>query len=197
MNARVVVLASGELHDRLIAGRKGSFEVVGGADALRGGAGRIGMAPLIVIHVTQSDRAVFQDVLDRVNCALHDSDDVAPVVLGTITVDFGRRQVCSPHGSSLHLTAQEFELLKYLAARRDQVVTRDELLREVWKYPDTPLTRSVDNAVSRLRKKIEPCPQAPRFIHTVHRDGYCLTPTRTRDAALQPEVALGRADGAA
>jgi two-component system phosphate regulon response regulator OmpR len=39
-----------------------------------------------------------------------------------------------------------------------------------------PITRSVDHAIARLRKKVEPDPRRPRFIHTVHGDGYCLTP---------------------
>jgi DNA-binding response OmpR family regulator len=54
-------------------------------------------------------------------------------------------------------------------------VERDELLREVWGYASAPNTRSVDQAVVRLRKKIEPDPQHPSFIHTVFGNGYCLT----------------------
>lgn len=76
----------------------------------------------------------------------------------------------------VNLTHREFELLRYLAERPARVVYRSELLREVWGYPETPTTRSVDHAVARLRRKIEPDPRRPRFIHTVHGDGYCLTP---------------------
>ena len=97
------------------------------------------------------------------------------VALGEVTVDFRARTVKAGR-RQIHLTHQEFELLKYLAVRRERVVHRDELLREVWKYPNAPSTRSVDNAIARLRKKIEPNPGRPVFIHTVHGDGYCLTP---------------------
>lgn len=76
----------------------------------------------------------------------------------------------------VHLTHREFELLQYLAERQGHVVHRDELLRELWGYPQIPFTRSVDNAIARLRKKIEPDGHHPRFIHTVHGDGYTLTP---------------------
>jgi DNA-binding response OmpR family regulator len=55
-------------------------------------------------------------------------------------------------------------------------VSRHELLGKVWGYPDSPMTRSVDNAISRLRRKIESDPGHPRFIHTVHGDGYTITP---------------------
>ena len=78
----------------------------------------------------------------------------------------------------LHLTHREFEVLRYLAERHDRVVYRNELLREIWGYVDVPLTtRSVDHAIARLRKKIEPDPHHPRFIRTVHGDGYCLSVT--------------------
>jgi DNA-binding response OmpR family regulator len=76
----------------------------------------------------------------------------------------------------VHLTHREFELLRYLAERQGHVVHRDELLRELWGYPQIPFTRSVDNAIARLRKKVEPDARHPRFIHTVHGDGYTLTP---------------------
>jgi DNA-binding response OmpR family regulator len=55
-------------------------------------------------------------------------------------------------------------------------VTREELLRVVWGYEHVPLTRTVDIAIARLRRKIEPDPRHPRYLRTVHRDGYCLTP---------------------
>lgn len=95
--------------------------------------------------------------------------------LGRVTVDFkSLRAVCDTR--ELHLTHREFDLLHYLAERRDRVVHRDELLREVWGYLAAPTTRSVDLAIARLRKKIEEEPHRPRFILTGHGDGYCLTP---------------------
>jgi DNA-binding response OmpR family regulator len=95
--------------------------------------------------------------------------------LGQVIVDF-RAQHASKDGKAIRLTHREFELLQYLAERQEHVVHRNELLREVWGYPDVPSTRSVDHAIARLRKKIETDPHHPRFIHTVHGDGYCLTP---------------------
>ena len=76
----------------------------------------------------------------------------------------------------LDLTHREFELLRYLAEHAEAIVHRSELLREVWGFPDTPHTRAVDHAIARLRKKIESDPHRPCFIHTVHGDGYSLTP---------------------
>jgi DNA-binding response OmpR family regulator len=95
--------------------------------------------------------------------------------MGSVTINFVA-QTARRGRSDLHLTHREFELLKYLAERPGLVVHRDELLRALWGYPDAPYTRSVDNAIARLRKKIEPDVHHPRFIHTVHGDGYTLTP---------------------
>jgi DNA-binding response OmpR family regulator len=50
------------------------------------------------------------------------------------------------------------------------------LLRDVWEYPDPGITRAVDHAVNRLRTKIEPDPQQPRYIHTAVGAGYLMTP---------------------
>ena len=82
------------------------------------------------------------------------------------------------------LTDLEFELLRYLAERPSRVVDRNELLRAVWGYADTPMTRSVDNTVARVRKKIEPDEGEPRYIHTVRGHGYLLTP----DGNASPSV---------
>jgi two-component system response regulator VicR len=94
--------------------------------------------------------------------------------LGEVTIDFGTL-TASSGGQSIELSHREFEILRYLAERANTVVHRDELLREVWGYPDDPMTRSVDKAILRLRKKIEPDPRRPTFIHTAHGDGYRLT----------------------
>lgn len=114
-------------------------------------------------------RARIQAVLRRSRRTVH------RLVLGGATVDFG--ELSATIGNRpLHLTHREFSLLRYLAERQDTVVFRDELLREIWGYLDLPLmTRSVDHAVARLRKKIEPDPHHPRFIRTVHGDGYVLS----------------------
>ena len=97
------------------------------------------------------------------------------LTMGTVIIDFAS-QTARRGKIDLHLTHREFELLQYLAERQGQVVQREELLRELWGYPQIPFTRSVDNAIARLRKKIEPDVHHPRFIHTVHGDGYTLTP---------------------
>ena len=75
-------------------------------------------------------------------------------------------------GQALDLSAREFEILRYLIRRRGEIVTRDQLLDEVWGYESTPVTRTVDNHIARLRQKIEQNPSEPQHIITVHRLGY-------------------------
>ena len=117
-----------------------------------------------------------EELMARVHAVLRRSrPEVDGAVLGEVTVDF-RTMTVTRGSAQLHLTHREFELLRYLAQRAGRVVSRHELLREIWAYPDTPVTRSVDHAIARLRKKIEPDPGRPRFIHTVHGDGYTITP---------------------
>jgi two-component system alkaline phosphatase synthesis response regulator PhoP len=70
------------------------------------------------------------------------------------------------------LSALEFKLLQYFIAHRGELLTRDELLDNVWGYDATPVTRTVDVHVSSLRQKLERNPGHPEFILTIHRLGY-------------------------
>jgi DNA-binding response OmpR family regulator len=122
-----------------------------------------------------------QELLARINAVLRRSHPALErLLIGKLVIDF-RSQRASCDQTPVHLTHREFELLRYLAERREKVVHREELLREVWGYVDTNVTtRSVDHAIVRLRKKIEPDPHHPEFIRTVHGDGYCLSATQVQ-----------------
>ncbi|MCX6550682.1 MAG: response regulator transcription factor [Acidobacteria bacterium] len=117
-----------------------------------------------------------EELMARVHNVLRrSSPEVQQLILGRVTIDF--QSMTARHGrGELHVTNRELVLLRYLAERPGRVVSRHELLREVWGYPDMPTTRLVDNAIARLRKKIEPDPGNPRFVHTVRGDGYTITP---------------------
>lgn len=117
-----------------------------------------------------------QEFLARVRAILRRSGPSGDsLVMGNVNINFLLR-TARRGGTELYLTHREYELLQYLSERTGRVVHRDDLLRNVWGYPDTPLTRSVDNAILRLRRKIEPDVHSPRFIHTVVGGGYTLTP---------------------
>jgi DNA-binding response OmpR family regulator len=91
--------------------------------------------------------------------------------LGDRTVDFRSSSLSGPQGR-VDLSFKEAMLLKRLAESDGRTVTREELLREVWGYADGVQTRTIDNFVLALRKKIEPDPRKPRYIQTVPGEGY-------------------------
>ena len=70
------------------------------------------------------------------------------------------------------LTPQEFKTLKFLVQNEERVITRNELLNEVWGYQNYPSTRTVDNHILRLRQKLEKDPANPVHFRTVHGMGY-------------------------
>lgn len=96
-----------------------------------------------------------------------------PVMVGMTVVDFKRHQL-SRNGESVEISAKELELLRYLVLHRGEVVSRDRLLAEVWGHQREVATRTVDNFIVRLRKKIEADPGDPRVLITVHGSGYKL-----------------------
>ena len=81
----------------------------------------------------------------------------------------------SRDGETIDLPAREIHILKLLVAAQGEPVSRDRFLDEVWGYNAAPTTRTVDNFIASLRKKIEQDPAAPQHIHTVRGIGYRLT----------------------
>ncbi len=75
-------------------------------------------------------------------------------------------------GQEVRLTRKEFDLLVFLVEHRGEVVTREQLLDEVWGYERFPTTRTVDTHILRLRRKFEADPDDPKWIRTIHGQGY-------------------------
>lgn len=99
------------------------------------------------------------------------TEDVDRVEFDNISIDF-KAYRAERGAETVELSAREYRLLKYLVVKRGKVVTRDELLDEVWGYNSYPTTRTVDNHIARLRQKIESNVDEPRHILTVHGVGY-------------------------
>src|SRR6266404_4878060 len=100
----------------------------------------------------------------------------------TDTFEFGGVKGCLStmeihrNGRPVILTCKEFKTLAYLIKNPRRVISRDELLNEVWGYENYPRTRTVDNHILRLRKKLETEPARPKHFHTVHNSGYKFLP---------------------
>lgn len=97
------------------------------------------------------------------------------LVFGDVEIDFTSMEARRA-GNPVGMTAQEFKLLKFLSRSVERVISREELLNEVWGYNNYPSTRTVDNHVLRLRQKLEPDPAQPRYFLTVHGAGYKFVP---------------------
>src|SRR5216110_2249271 len=76
------------------------------------------------------------------------------------------------NGARVELSGKEFALLAYFCAHPTETLSRDRLLDAVWGYENYPNTRTVDTHIVHLRQKLEPNPEEPRFILTVHGSGY-------------------------
>jgi DNA-binding response OmpR family regulator len=92
-------------------------------------------------------------------------------VFGEVEIDFVHFEVRRA-GRETDLTSLEVDILKYLIAHKGEVVSRDALLDKVWGYESFPTTRTIDNHILKLRKKIEDDPSRPRHILSVYGEGY-------------------------
>jgi two-component system alkaline phosphatase synthesis response regulator PhoP len=120
----------------------------------------------------------FLELLARVEAVLRRSSPgrngeggLGRYVLGSVTLDFKRLEA-RRDGEAVELTPREFGLLRFFICHEGEVLTRDKLLDAVWGYQGSPLTRTVDTHIAKLRKKVEDNPNDPRHIVTVHRVGY-------------------------
>jgi DNA-binding response OmpR family regulator len=120
----------------------------------------------------------------RIRVALRRTAPLAPapalVSFGDVIVDRAAHRV-RRGGDDVPMTAKEFALLAYFLDKPDQALTREALLDAVWGLPHATL-RTVDNFVMRLRGKLEPDPEVPRFLVTVRGVGYRFAPTGQGEA---------------
>jgi DNA-binding response OmpR family regulator len=129
-----------------------------------------------------------KELLARVHRAMHRSSQLAVderrsgpgvpqefLAFDEVQIDFAG-MVAMRGSTALSFTAQEFKLLKYFANFPCRVISREELLNTVWGYANYPTTRTVDNHVLRLRRKLEPDPANPRYFLTMHGSGYKFIP---------------------
>jgi DNA-binding response OmpR family regulator len=115
-----------------------------------------------------------RELLARVRAALRHTvrpPEVSVVTFDGISVDFKKMEV-KRDGNLVVLTAQEFKTFQFLVKNSERVISRDELLNEVWGYQNYPSTRTVDNHILKLRQKLEKDPSSPVHFRTVHGMGY-------------------------
>jgi DNA-binding response OmpR family regulator len=96
-------------------------------------------------------------------------------VFADVKVDFFKTEI-TRRGEKITVTPKEFKTLEFLTKNAQRVVSRDELLNEVWGYQHYPCTRTVDNHMLKLRQKLESDPSKPLHFLTVYGQGYKFLP---------------------
>ena len=119
------------------------------------------------------------ELLARIRAVLRrstpDQNEIEKYSYGNVVLDFPKFQAFVKD-AEVKLSSREFELLKYLIQHEGEVIHRHELLNEVWGYDVTPTTRTVDNYILDLRKKLEEDPSKPKHILSVRGVGYKFVP---------------------
>ena len=113
--------------------------------------------------------------LDAAKAWLRNPNATDTFEFGGVTGCFSTMEI-RRNGRPVILTCKEFKTLAYLIKNPRRVISRDELLSEVWGYENYPSTRTVDNHILKLRKKLETEPARPKHFHTVHCAGYRFLP---------------------
>lgn len=112
--------------------------------------------------------------LRRVELHLHAKEErMETFTIGDVKIDFSRMEAVKK-GKKIPFTKRELELIKYFINRKGEVVSRNDILDVIWGFETTPLTRTVDTFISRLRKKIEEKPSQPKYLKSVRDVGYKL-----------------------
>jgi two-component system alkaline phosphatase synthesis response regulator PhoP len=116
-----------------------------------------------------------KELLARIKALLRRAEPAKPDIeeysFGNITMNLRKMEI-EKKGAPLKLSATEYKILKYFIEHEGEVITRDKFLDDVWGYDAFPTTRTVDNYILSLRKKIEDNPAEPEHIVTVHTAGY-------------------------
>jgi len=99
------------------------------------------------------------------------------VRVGPCTLDLSAHRLLDAQGEEVALTSMEFDLLRVFTEHPNQVLSRDQLLTHTRNREWEPFDRSIDIRIARLRKKIEPDPEKPRYIKTIRGAGYLFVPT--------------------
>ena len=116
-----------------------------------------------------------RELVARVKALLRRPQEIRPEVeeysFGTIYLNF-KKQEAKKGTQPIELSVMEFKVMKYFIQREGEVIERNKLLDEVWGYENYPSTRTVDNLILNLRKKIENDHSNPKHLLTIHGAGY-------------------------
>lgn len=118
-----------------------------------------------------------RELLARVKVILRRTENINATnneyTVGNLNINFSNYSASS-NGEDVNLSHREFEVIKYLIDNKNTIVTRDDLLKDVWGFENKITTRTIDNFILRLRQKIETDSNHPKIILTIYGVGYKL-----------------------
>jgi DNA-binding response OmpR family regulator len=120
-------------------------------------------------------RMTWSGAVDGPKAAGGEAPDEAPFRFAGRTIDFSKLELVTPE-KTIHLTLMESDLLRYLVQNRGRIVSRKELLEQVWRLREDTDTRAIDNFIVRLRRYLEDQPSDPIYLQTVRGVGYRFLP---------------------
>lgn len=162
----IVLTAKGSELDRVVGLELGADDYIIKPFSLAELTARI-KARLREAEVTEGHRPVRE--APRPSVAVHSSDAV--IRFGDLEVHLDRR-VVTRGGAPLDLTTLEYDLVAFMASRPGVAFSRDDLMQAVWGYSIEDYESNVNSTINRIRRKVEPDPQKPRYLLTVRGLGY-------------------------
>ena len=127
---------------------------------------------ILIVEFTDKEEAMFYQITDWLTKYLCTSPVLIKKQSHSLSINPYTRIVTDQSGRTIYLTAKEFDLLYFLSSHKGQVFTKEQIYENVWGYDNAPDASNLSSFIRKLRLKIEPHPDNPRYIITVWGVGY-------------------------
>ena len=125
-----------------------------------------------MIEFSENEEKIFQQTVEWLSSKLNNSPKLIKPSKTKFYLNLYTRTFVNENGKSVYLTAKEFDLLYFLSSHKGQVFTKEQIYENVWGYDNAPDASNLSSFIRKLRLKIEPHPDNPRYIITVWGVGY-------------------------
>ena len=125
-----------------------------------------------MIEFSENEEKIFQQTVEWLTSKLNNSPELIKPSKTQFYLNLYTRTFVNENGKSVYLTAKEFDLLYFLSSHKGQVFTKEQIYENVWGYDNAPDASNLSSFIRKLRLKIEPHPDNPRYIITVWGVGY-------------------------
>ena len=125
-----------------------------------------------MIEFSENEEKIFQQTVEWLTSKLNNSPELIKPSKTKFYLNLYTRTFVNENGKSVYLTAKEFDLLYFLSSHKGQVFTKEQIYEKVWGCDNAPDASNLSSFIRKLRLKIEPHPDNPRYIITVWGVGY-------------------------